>query len=56
MRPFLIHAFGGSALVCSLVDGSVSESSQRSRLGDTVGLPMGLLFLSVLSVLSLTLP
>lgn len=42
-RP-LIHMCQGlrSACVWSLIDGSVSRSSQKFRLGDTVGLPMRL--------------
>jgi hypothetical protein len=35
-----------SFYLCSLVGGSVSESSQRSRLVDSVGPPMGFLSLS----------
>jgi hypothetical protein len=31
-----------AACICSLVDGSVSERSQESRLVETAGLPMGL--------------
>jgi hypothetical protein len=36
--------------LCSLVDGSVSESSQRSRLVDSVGLPVEFLSPSGLSI------
>jgi hypothetical protein len=41
----------GPAHVCSLVGSSVSESSQRSRLVDTVGPPVGFSFPSGPSVL-----
>jgi hypothetical protein len=46
----------GPSQVCSLVGGSVSESSQRSRIVDTVFLPMELPSPSTPSILPLTLP
>jgi hypothetical protein len=44
----------GPAPVCSLVGCSVSGISQRSRLGDTIGLPMGFPSPLVPSILPLT--
>lgn len=46
----------GPSSVCCLVGGSVSESSQKSRFVETVGLPMGLSSSSTSSSLSLIQP
>ena len=54
----LLHMCKGPQISCafSLVGGSVSESSQGSRLVDTVGLPISLPLSSVPSLLLITLP
>jgi hypothetical protein len=52
-----IHVWGlGSAPVCCLVSGSVSERSPGCRLVETAGLPMGLHSSSASSSLSLIQP
>ena len=58
INPVLHMCEGGHrrAHICSLVGGLVCESSEGSRLVDSVGLPMGLQSLPATSVLPLTLP